>query len=410
MAEILRYGGLQEKRGYPKNMASQMRKINIAFVIDFLSDRRGMTGGTERQVIETINRLDRSRFRPILFCLQEFHKISLWDNLSLEKHLLNVYSLKSWQGVLAFWSFVRFLQKESVDIVQTYFHDSTLFGVAAGRFAGVPQIISCRRDLGFWYGERVPRSMRLANRFSDRFIVNSESVREVMAAREGVLHGKVEVIPNGIDSIGLANVNAVPLMREYPQIKNNDKIVGIVANFNRRVKRLDLFLESAARVVAKFQQVKFLIIGGGKLENDLKKMAHALGIGNFVIFAGPKEPSVGYIKGFDIGVLCSDSEGFSNTLLEYMAVGVPAVATSVGGNREIVKDGLTGRLVPPGDPECLAEAIIQLLREDCRRGNMGEVGRQLVRNRYDWKVIIKQMEDFYLLLAGHETGDFVPSR
>jgi glycosyltransferase involved in cell wall biosynthesis len=305
----------------------------------------------------------------------------------------------SWQSFLGFWAFIRFLRKESVDIVQTYFHDSTVFGVVAAKIAGVPLIISCRRDLGFWYGEKVPRFLMFANRFSDRFLANSESVRKILVEREGVSPAEVEVIPNGIDSIALANAKTVSLFQEYPQIADGDKVVGIVANFNRRVKRLDLFLESAVRVAAKFQKVKFLIIGGGNLENDLKCMARSLGIEDRVIFAGPKEPAIGYIRCFDIGVLCSDSEGFSNSLIEYMAAGKPVVATKVGGNDELVEDGVTGVLVPPGDPDALASALLILLNNEAAYKRMGEEGRRVVQEKFDWNVIIRRQESYYLSLV-----------
>ncbi|MDW7646075.1 MAG: glycosyltransferase [Desulfuromonadales bacterium] len=377
------------------------KRITLAYFIDFLADRRGATGGTERQLLETIVRLDKEKFRPILFCLQQFGGLSLWDNLCVEKYLLDVYSLRSISALRALAKTIRILRKEGVDVVQTYFHDATLFGIVAAKLAAVPVVMSCRRDLGFWYGEKVPKFFSLANHMTDRFVVNSESVQETVVEKEKLHKKQIEIIPNGIDFVNILSASGKDLVTEFPKIKAEDRIIGIVANFSRSVKRLDLFLNSASLVVALQDKVKFLIIGGGKLENDLREQAKKLNLEDVVIFAGPRENPIQYIKTFTIGVLCSDSEGFSNTILEYMVAGLPVVATAVGGNREIVIDGETGKLVPPDDPQALADALCTLLDDPARCKRMGEAGRKIVQQKFDWGPVIQHTEKFYTRLVAN---------
>ncbi len=387
------------EKGWSVSVKSQEKdrdsRIIIAYVIDFLASQEGLTGGTERQLIEMVNHLDQSRFRPIVCCLQELAATPYWNVINCEKHLLHVYSLVSLAGARAFLSFVRFLRENSVDIVQTYFHDSTLFGILAARVAGTRAAISCRRDLGFWYNGQLLRSMSFVNRFTDRILVNCSAVKSEVVAREGVAPEKIDVIHNGIDLAAFDREPTVDLQEEFPDIGNNDRVIGMVANFNREVKRADLFIRAAAEVLKQYGDLKFLLIGGGKLEHELKNQINRFGLQGMVILGGKKEPSAPYIKAFDIGVLASDSEGFSNVLLEYMAAGLPVVATEVGGNREIIRNQGLGHLVPKGDWAALAQSICNLLDDNTHRRELGENARENVVEHYSWEKSIRDVESYY---------------
>lgn len=274
----------------------------------------------------------------------------------------------------------------------------------AASIARVPKTISCRRDLGFWYDKKTLSSLRMVNFLSNSFLVNSVSVMECLVSMESVSPDKVHVIYNGIDYDYFSHILPTSLPSEYPNISKSDRVVGIVANYNRMVKRLDLFVRAADRVSKRVGDVKFLIIGGGRLEAEIRELVRDLGIDEVVVFGGKKNQAASYVKAFDLGVLTSDSEGFSNTLLEYMAAGVPAVATDVGGNRELVDHGLTGILVPPGDDEAIAQGIIELLEDEPWRRRIGEAARQVVRDRYDWSVKIKEIECYYQSLLERDAS------
>jgi len=114
-----------------------------------------------------------------------------------------------------------------------------------------------------------------------------------------------------------------------------------------------------------------------------------------VIFTGPHDEPYSLIKSFDIGVLASDSEGLSNAILEYMAAAIPVVATAVGGNPELVQDGVNGYLVAPGNPEALGDAVIRLLADPGLRRRFGAAGRALVDSRFAWEKRIIEVENYY---------------
>jgi L-malate glycosyltransferase len=379
---------------------SRQGRIHIVFIIDFLATREGVTGGTERQLLELISHLDKVKFRPILFCLQEFSRTPQWESIDCEKHVLHVYSLASWKGCTSFLGFIRFLKMNSVDIVQSYFHDATLFGIMAARIAGVRKTISCRRDMGFWYNPKVLRRLSAVNMLTSRILVNSQAVKDAVSRSEGVRSKKIDVMLNGIDLKAFDARKPVDLFHEFKEISPADKVVGMVANINREVKRGDLFVR-AAGIVAKSQpKVKFLIIGSGKHENDLKRLIHELDLDGIFILGGKRVSAAEYIKSFDVGVLTSDSEGFSNVIMEYMAAGIPVVATDVGGNREIIKDDSLGLLVPPNDHMALAHALSCLLGHDGKRAQMGSCARLHIRSSFAWEEKMEEVTMYYQNLLG----------
>lgn len=376
-------------------MSTNNKKISICYLIDFLSSGEGLTGGTERQLFEIIHRLDRTKYNLSLFCLRENQKSSIFELISCEKNNLNVYSFKSIKSLRKLFVLAKFLRQNEVDIVQAFFFDSIFFGTFAAKLAGVKYFISSRRDMGFWYSKIILKNLLFINQLTTRILVNSKAVKDHVAKQEKVSPQKIDVIYNGIDLRKVDSIPACNLSREFKEIHADDKIVGIVANFNRPVKRVDLFIKALAEVLRQHGDVKFLVIGEGNLKKSLVELAETLGVQKNLVWAGRKENVLPYVKGFTIGVQPSDSEGFSNSILEYMASGLPVVATDVGGNPELVCNGKSGFLVPPGDHIALAEKISHLLSNEKLSRKMGEEGRRFVKENFDWDKKIKEIEEYY---------------
>jgi len=377
-------------------------KVVVLFMIDFLISADGLSGGTERQIIQIIKRLNRRKFSPILVCLRKYDNSALWDSLNCKIKILDVYSIGSIKGFFGFVSFLIFLIINKVDILQTYFFDSTIYGIPAAKLAGVDIAISWRRDMGFWYDKKLLKWLGFVNRFTKRIIVNSLSIKEFVIENEKFPADLIDIICNGVDVYDIEAQEAIDLTDEFDAIQKEDRIVGIVGNFNRQVKRIDLFIKAAALVAAQRERVKFLVIGGGKFEQELKDLATDLEIYDRLIFTGKRDNVIPYIKNFSIGALTSDSEGFPNVLLEYMACGVASVATDVGGNRDLIQVGKTGILVPRGDPETMARAAIELLDDNQYRERLGRNAKALVKSEYSWDKKIPEMESYYLNLVKNE--------
>ena len=178
-------------------------------------------------------------------------------------------------------------------------------------------------------------------------------------------------------------------------IPRNARVVGIVANL-RRVKDLPLFLRAARIVSLEVPDAVFLLVGRGQLRAELSRLATELGIRDKVYFSGERGDVPDYLARIAIGCLTSESEGLPNAILEYMAAGLPVVATDVGGISELVDHGRTGFLVRERSAEAVAAPIIRLLRDEGLRATMGQAGLNRAQADFEISVAVKRLEEFYI--------------
>jgi glycosyltransferase involved in cell wall biosynthesis len=157
-------------------------------------------------------------------------------------------------------------------------------------------------------------------------------------------------------------------------------------------------------VAAVVPDAVFLLVGNGEMKGELERLAAALGIGERVFFTGGKGPVPDYLARMSVACLSSLSEGLPNAILEYMAAGLPVVATDVGGNPELVTDGVTGCLVRCRTPEAFAEPIIRLLQDEKLRVAMGRKGLERVTAEFDMAGAVRRLENFYIEAAKEARG------
>lgn len=372
-------------------------KIKIAYFIDFLATSSG-SGGTERQLFDLINQLDKNKFEPFLFCLQEHAQTNLWTDLKCEKHLLNIYSIFSIKTIIKLLDIVKFLKINKIDIVHTFFFDSIFLGIISSKFAKIKNTISTRRDLGFWYNRKLILILYFINKITKKILVNSQSIKHTVSKIEKIDHKKIDVIHNGIDLAKISEIFPIDLYKKY-KINKGSTIIGIVANLNRVVKRVDLLIKAARIVIDKYNNSIFVVIGGGKLKHDLVQLAKNLKVENKIIFCGHQESAIPYIKAFSIGVLTSDSEGFPNSILEYMASGIPVISTNVGGVKELIENRKTGLLFDNNNHEQLASCIIELIENKKLYNNLNENAKNIIKTKYSWEVMINEYEKYYRRLV-----------
>lgn len=370
--------------------------INIAFVIDrVFSDR----AGTEQQLLDLIRKLDRTRFRVFLCCLRETEFLKSVD--FCEVHVMGVNSLLSLQAMKSAIAFVQFLRENRVDIVQTYFRDSNIFGVLCSRYAGVHAILSSRRGVAYWENNIGRIITLLVNMFTDRFIVNSFSIERFLIEREYVKPQYIDVFPNSMDMDRLrrGSENSREQSRKQLGVKSNEFVVGIVANL-RPVKRHDVFIRAAGQLDRSRPGWRFVVVGTGAILSELQSMVHNLGMSESFSFLGLRSDVPEIARAFDVGVLCSDYESTSNTLLEYVALGVPVVCTRVGDNSRYVEDGGNGFVVDPGDPQALAQAILRI-REGLVVPSILEEKSVYVLNHFDANSVVSRYSSKLLEIASN---------
>jgi L-malate glycosyltransferase len=369
-------------------------KLKIAYFID-----RIIQGGTELQLVQQINELSARGIEQELFCLYKSREHESVE-VNCKVNILEVQKLVSLRCVREFSRSRRYLRKNGFSIVQTYFFDSTMFGVLAGRLAsrGI-KVVSCRRDMGFWYTPQLVVFLRIINRLTDRIVANSTAVRNNVIATERADPGQVDIIPNGISLDEFCySRDSRRNSRSALDVKDTDIFVGIIGNMSREVKRIDLFVKAATYALEKKANLKFVILGDGRLKQKLKEMVRTLGVDCNVMFLGRQVSKHRVLSAIDIGVVTSDSEGLSNAIMEYMAAGLPVVATRVGGNQDLVRENETGFLVAPNSYEQIGEAIILLAGDAKLRSRLGENGRKQIAD-YGWEIVADKTIKYYRRLA-----------
>lgn len=260
------------------------------------------------------------------------------------------------------------------NIVHSYFFWSILFGRMLKLERKVRTLVENREDQGFGWGAHEYSWLRMTKSLPDRVVCVSDAVKRTVMEREHIEENRIVVIRNGVDAFPDGSGEAAGTRKEMG-IGENNLVVGMVANFNRSVKGVSLFLDAVPKIVQAVPSARFLLLGGGEEEESLRARAQSLGIEPYTVFAGFRTDIHRYYAVMDISALTSFSEGLSITLLESMRCGIPVVATRVGGNPELVCDGVTGFLVPSGDVSSFVEKTVKLLQDKELRSRMGAEGR-----------------------------------
>jgi len=361
---------------------AMVRPLRVCFVIDDLD-----VGGTETQLLMLIQHLHRRKVEPYLCVLGGMGSRSLTlEPKDCPVLRLGLRSLCRPSIMAKAWRFARFLRRHRIDIVQTYFADSTYFAVPVARLAGVRRIILTRRNIGHWMKPVDRLMVRLCQRLAHATIANCEACRRAVIEQELARPERVHVIPNGIDLDRFAHIEPY-----QPAMSGRPRRVGMVGNL-RPVKGVDVFIRAAAQVAAQAPNVTFHVAGCGDPE-PYRQLAKQCGVADRVEFLGSVADVPAFLATLDVAVLPSRAEGLSNALLEYMAAGRPIVATAVGGNVELLRDGSTGVLVPPDDPEVLATALVGLAKARQRPRKLAAAARCAVR-QYAEQAVVEDYERF----------------
>ena len=357
------------------------KPVKILFCIDSLA-----RGGTELQLTGLIDRLDRARFSPHLLTIRPSDPELTPDHCP---HLAwNIPRLLSPKAVWSIIQLNRYLREENFQIVQTFFQDSTVFAGFAARLAGVPVRLACFRDLGFWRTRSQALLLSSVYPMMTSFLCNAKIVKQNFIEHDGLRPDKISVIYNGID------IESLPWVEHQGPTLH----IGIVGNLTRQVKRTDLFIKAAGIISrqAKYSNITWHIVGDGQLRSELEALAQDEGIAQQVVFAGRISVVSEYLEKLQVGVLCSDSEGFSNALLEYMLKGCACVATAVGGNVEAIKDKDTGLLVPADNAQALADSLLELINDVNLRRELAARARLFCESGFNWEKCVNEHQAIYL--------------
>jgi L-malate glycosyltransferase len=343
-------------------------------------------GGSERQALQLARLLDEDGTYNVKLACLEKNGVLLDDDVTARFDEIPDFPLTSFYDTnmaKQIRRFARYLRANRIDLVQTHDFYTNIFGMIGARIARVPVRIAAKRETGMRSGAQRFIERR-AFAAADAVVVNSEIVKNYLAS-SGVPGGKLEVIYNGIDHgrFNGLSTDRETLLHEFGLPADRDlTFVTIVANLRSSVKNQEMFLRAAKRIAEKNVDTRFVIAGEGERMRLITSMARDLDIADRVFFLGRCSRVPDLLAISDICSLTSDSEGFSNSIVEYMAAGKPVVATDVGGAAEAVVENETGFLIPSDDDEALADRIGRLIDDRSLRVRLGRAGKQRVAERF----------------------------
>lgn len=384
-------------------LMSDPQPLRLLYILDGFPDPGA---GTEGQFWLLLRGLDRARvtpgvvlLRPSAFLERELRGVPL--------RVLNVYRLRSLRSLWRVAATAWWARRSGFRVAHIYFNDSAMVFPPVLRLLGIKVIVS-RRDMGFWYTPAILPILKIVAGFVDRVVANCEAVRQVTLASEGYPPDRVQVIYNGIGQSVTSDSAAV---RQDYGVPEGVPLLVIVANL-RPLKRVGDAVRALAGVTSPSGLAPHLLvvgedrtgIGGESHRAELERVGQEMGVSDRLHFAGKMTDPMPVIALADACVLCSETEGLSNVVLEYMRAGKPVVCTAVGGNPELVLDGQTGRLVPVGDVVRLSGALTDVLADPVRARHWGEAAKQRALELFGVSGMIERHQQLYEALAASGSG------
>ena len=371
--------------------------ISIGFVASTL-----VVGGAERQLEHLILHLDRRRFLPHLFTLRAPGPLGE----ELRAAGVPVASSLGPGKPPAPWtpiSFARRLRAGRIRLLYCLDHtNGVVVATLAARLAGNLPVLVAVHTTGQWGRPSIPRPMRWVSGGVRRFLAIAETQRQYLIEHEGIDPARITVIANGIPPL---DPSALPSKAEARAAlgiaPDQGPVIGILAML-RPEKGHENFLEAARLLLADFPRAVFLVIGEGVRRAALESLAASLGLGEQVRFLGLRHDVASILPALDLSTLASHPrvETLPLSQMEAMSLGIPVVATRVGALHELVRDGIDGRLVPPGDPRALAGAMAELLADPARREAAGRAARERILKDFTAERVARETESAILKALG----------
>ncbi len=326
------------------------------------------------------------------------------------------------RDLTAVFRLYRLMRKERPHIVHTHTAKAGFAGRLAARFAGVPVV--CHTFHGHvlegYFGPGKPRLFRgierILSRLTDRIITISETLREDLSRMGVARRDRISVVPLGFNLDGFRSCrnrfdrerrNRTPeggrlcngRFRKELGITEDQRLVAAVGRLVK-IKNIPLFIDAARMARASDPQMRFVLVGDGELRPVLEDHVRSAGLEHAIRFAGWRYDMEEIYSALDTVVISSDNEGTPVSLIEAMAAGCPVVATRVGGVPDLLEGGSLGRMTPRGDARALAEAMLDVFRDEAKTLEMAVRARRTVLDRYRIERLIADMDRLYTGLLG----------
>lgn len=371
--------------------------ISVLYLIDQIWNGRG---GTEQHLNWLLQKLPGDTIKKHFVIFSRQIDADSTDNFPIKPLILgDIYGNSKATIFRRFIKLVQYIRKNEIDVIHALTIRDELFAVIACWMARTGRVCAHRRNIGYSLNLSKKLMSRFAQLFKIGYIANSKAAKSAAFKNERIDADRVTVIHNPVDleraQEGFDNQiprSEIPAPLDCP-------LIGMVASV-RRVKGYEVFIESAHYVLEKFPDAFFICVG----EQDsylqmMKDLVKKFNIESRILWFGRIDNAFRILPHFTVAVLSSHSESFSNAVLEYAIAGKAIVASDVGGMREIIADRESGFLVPPNQPELLADRIIELLDNPNMRKQFGCKARDYALHNFSEKKIMMEYIDFYSIVC-----------
>jgi L-malate glycosyltransferase len=347
-------------------------------------------GGSERQMAELAQALDKSEFAAHVGCFHDdgFRAQEL-RRAGIPILALPVRSFMAFNALQGAWRMGQYIRRHGIQLVHTFDLPLTIYGVPVARAFGVPVVLSSQRA-NRNLQPRYHRLARLTDHLAHGIVVNCEAMRRHMIEDEGAPPERVHVCFNWID---IEHYRPLPPLRP-PPVAGASLVIGVVCAL-RPEKGLLTLVDAFAQVRDAAPGMKLLIVGDGPMLPVLEERAREHGLGAQCVFQPAVADVREWLREIDIFVLPSLSEALSNSLLESMASGCTAIASRVGGHPELVVDGKTGLLFTPGDAANLGRQLGSLIASESLRKQLSESSLSFVREHFNKDTSVRHLQELY---------------
>jgi len=376
--------------------------IRVAHVITRLE-----LGGAQDNTLHTVRSL-RPPYAPHLFAgrggiLDDETERSLGDRLTFVDAL--VHPIRPWRDLAAVAALARAFRRLRPAIVHTHSSKAGIVGRAAARLAGVPVVIHSIHGFGFhdhqpaWMRRMLVAAERAAAPWTTHFVSVAATHLERGAALGIVDRERASVLRSGVHLADLAAAAeragraGQPALRTRLGLPAAGPILGMVACLKPQKAPLD-FVEAAARIASVRPEASFVMVGDGPLRPQIEARARSLGIASRLHLLGWRRDVPDLLAAFDVAVLTSLWEGLPRVVPEAIAAGRPIVATAIDGTAEILRDGETALLAPPGDPGAVANQVLRLLDDPALARRIASAARPLLAG-FDIDRMVREQERLY---------------
>lgn len=368
------------------NFGVSREPVRVLLLIDTL-----VAGGKERQLVELVKGLSlRDDVRAVLVILSE--KIEYEEVRGLRIPLYT-FRRRTERDLGVLWKIIRLAREFRPDVIHSWELMCSVYAIPVKLAVGAKLVNGTVRNAP----ERIPAFGKLSVRhhltrpFSDIILGNSEKGLDAYRVPPAKRH----CIYNGFDMGRLAGLPAPEKVRRQLGIETTF-VVGMVGTFSEK-KDQPTLIRAARSVLEKNRDVTFLFLGAGERLEHCRELARGE---ERIRFLGRRDDVEAIVNAFDIGVLSTFTEGISNAVMEYMALGKPVIASIGGGTGELVKDQETGYLVPSGDPILLADRILHLLSQPDHAREMGVAGRKRIETAFSLETMTDRFVELYRRCTG----------